>query len=204
MLKSKNTNKTTLVLVVAVLAAIMTLGPAVSNVQSAFATNGVNSEECKDDEDYYEDNEKACDKDLRLHYGEDYDGDFGSKTIDDDDDDDDDHDDGDNGDGNSASQAIGQSQSSEQNSQVVSGEDSVASGNNINFQNQENSGNNALAQDGGDDGDGDGNSARQGIGQSQSSEQNSQVVSGDDTIGSGNNFSFQNQENSGNNAAAQQ
>ena len=146
MLKSKNTNKTTLVLVVAVLAAIMTLGPAVSNVQSAFATNGVNSEQCKDDEDYYEDNEKACDKDLRLHYGEDYDGDFGSKTIDDDDDDDDDHDDGDNGDGNKASQGIGQSQSSEQNSQVVSGDDTEDSGNNFSFQNQENSGNNAAAQ----------------------------------------------------------
>ncbi|MDN5846478.1 MAG: hypothetical protein L0H53_09420, partial [Candidatus Nitrosocosmicus sp.] len=139
--------------------------------------------------------EKACDKDLRLHYGEDYDGDFGSKTIEDDDD----HDDGD---GNSASQAIGQSQSSEQNSQVVSGDDTVASGNNINLQNQENSGSNALAQDGGDDGDG--NSARQGIGQSQSSEQNSQVVSGGDTIGSGNNINLQNQENSGSNVAAQQ
>ena len=199
MLKSKNTNKTTLVLVVAVLSAIMTFGPSVSNFQSAFATNGVDSEQCRDDEDYYEDNEEACDKDLRLHFGEDYDGDFGSKTIDDDDGDDDDHDDGD---GNSASQAIGQSQSSEQNSQVVSGGDSIGSGNNINLQNQENSGNNALAQDGGDDGDG--NSARQGIGQSQSSEQNSQVVSGGDSIGSGNNFSFQNQENSGSNAAAQQ
>ena len=198
MLKSKNTNKTTLVLVVAVLSAIMTFGPSVSNFQSAFATNGVDSEQCRDDEDYYEDNEEACDKDLRLHFGEDYDGDFGSKTIDDDGDDDD-HDDGD---GNSASQAIGQSQSSEQNSQVVSGGDSIGSGNNINLQNQENSGNNALAQDGGDDGDG--NSARQGIGQSQSSEQNSQVVSGGDSIGSGNNFSFQNQENSGSNAAAQQ
>jgi len=198
MLKSNNT-KLTAVLVVAVLAAIMISGPSVSNFQSVFATNGVDSEQCKDDEDYYEDNEKACDKDLRLHYGEDYDGDFGSKTIDDDDDDDDndDHDDG----GNSASQAIGQSQSSSQNSQVVSGDDTVASGNNINLQNQENSGSNALAQDGGDDGDG--NSARQGIGQSQSSSQNSQVVSGGDTIGSGNNFSFQNQENSGSNAAAQ-
>ena len=200
MLKSNNT-KLTAVLVVVVLATIMTFGPSASNFQSVFATNGVDSEQCKDDEDYYEDNEKACDKDLRLHYGEDYDGDFGSKTIDDDDDDDDHHDDG-NGDGNSASQAIGQSQSSEQNSQVVSGEDTVASGNNINLQNQENSGSNALAQDGGDDGDG--NSARQGIGQSQSSEQNSQVVSGEDTVASGNNFSFQNQENTGNNAAAQQ
>ena len=199
MLKENNT-KLTAVLVVAVFAVLMTLGSAAgSNFQSAFATNGVDSEQCKDDEDYYEDNEKACDKDLRLHYGEDYDGDFGSKTIDDDDDNEDNDDNDDNG--NSASQGIGQSQSSSQNSQVVSGDDTVASGNNINLQNQENSGNNALAQDGGDDGDG--NSARQGIAQSQSSSQNSQVVSGGDTIGSGNNFSFQNQENSGNNAAAQ-
>ena len=199
MLKSKNTNKTTLVLVVSVLAVIMTFGPSVSNYHSVFATNGVDSEQCKDDEDYYEDHEKACDKDLRLHYGEDYDGDFGSKTIDDDDDDDDDDNDND---GNSALQGIGQSQSSKQNSQVVSGGDSIGSGNNFSFQNQENSGSNALAQDGGDDGDG--NSARQGIGQSQSSKQNSQVVSGGDSIGSGNNFSFQNQVNTGNNAAAQQ
>jgi hypothetical protein len=142
----------------------MTFGPSVSNYHSVFATNGVDSEQCKDDEDYYEDHEKACDKDLRLHYGE--------------------------------------SQSSKQNSQVVSGGDSIGSGNNFSFQNQENSGSNALAQDGGDDGDG--NSARQGIGQSQSSKQNSQVVSGGDSIGSGNNFSFQNQVNTGNNAAAQQ
>ena len=55
-------------------------------------------------------------------------------------------DDDDDGDGNRASQAIGQSQSSSQNSQVVSGGDSIGSGNNFNFQNQENSGNNALAQ----------------------------------------------------------
>ena len=143
MSKSKNTNKTTLVLVVSVLAAIMTFGPSVSNYHSVFATNGVDSEQCKDDEDYYEDHEKACDKDLRLHYGEDYDGDFGSKTIDDDDDDDDD--DNDNN-GNSASQGIGQSQSSKQNSQVVSGGDSIGSGNNFSFQNQVNTGNNAAAQ----------------------------------------------------------
>ncbi|WP_148685225.1 hypothetical protein [Candidatus Nitrosocosmicus hydrocola] len=197
MLASNNT-KLTAVLVVAVFAVLMTLGPAASNFQSVFATNGVDSEQCRDDEDYYEDNEEACDKDLRLHFGEDYDGDFGSKSIDDDDDDED----NDNGDGNSANQGIGQSQSSKQNSQVVSGENSEGSGNNFSFQNQENSGSNAIAQDG--NGNGDGNSANQGIGQSQSSKQNSQVVSGGDTIGSGNNFSFQNQENSGNNAAAQQ
>jgi hypothetical protein len=180
MLKSKNTNKTTLVLVVAVLAAIMTFGPSVSNFQTAMAHYGVDKDDCKDNEDYYEDHEEACDKNLKEHYGKDYDGNF-------------------------ASQAIGQEQDSEQNSQVVSGEDSVLSGNNINLQNQENSGSNALAQNGGDDDDDDdGNSARQGIGQSQSSEQNSQVVSGEDSVGSGNNISFQNQENSGSNAAAQQ
>ncbi|HSA75382.1 MAG TPA: hypothetical protein VLE21_04270 [Candidatus Nitrosocosmicus sp.] len=33
---------------------------------------------------------------------------------------------------------------------------------------------------------------------------NSQVVSGGDTIGSGNNFNFQSQKNSGNNALGQQ
>ncbi len=147
MLKENNT-KLTAVLVVAVFAVLMTLGSAAgSNFQSAFATNGVDSEQCKDDEDYYEDHEKACDKDLRLHYGEDYDGDFGSKTIEDDDDDEYDYNDKYDDGGNSASQGIAQSQSSEQNSQVVSGGDTEGSGNNFSFQNQENSGNNAIAQD---------------------------------------------------------
>ena len=48
--------------------------------------------------------------------------------------------------GNSAEQSISQSQSSSQNSQEVSGDDTIGSGNNINVQNQENTGNNALAQ----------------------------------------------------------
>ena len=47
------------------------------------------------------------------------------------------------------------------------------------------------------------NKASQGIGQSQSSSQNSQVVSGGDTKNSGNNINIQNQKNSGNNALAQ-
>jgi preprotein translocase subunit SecF len=115
-----------------------------------------------------------------------------------------DHDNDDDHDGNSASQIIAQVQRSIQNSQVVSGGDTEDSGNNFNFQNQENSGNNALAQSNDDDGDDDGNSASQAIVQSQSSRQNSQVVSGGDTENSGNNFNFQNQENSGNNALAQQ
>lgn len=47
---------------------------------------------------------------------------------------------------NIASQGIGQSQFSRQNSQVVSGEDTLFSGNNLNFQLQSNEGNNALGQ----------------------------------------------------------
>ena len=56
------------------------------------------------------------------------------------------HDNDDDDDGNSASQIIAQVQRSIQNSQVVSGGDTKDSGNNFNFQNQENEGNNALAQ----------------------------------------------------------
>ena len=105
-------------------------------------------------------------------------------------------------DGNSASQIIAQVQRSFQNSQVVSGGDTKNSGNNFNFQNQENKGSNAIAQSNDDD-DGS-NSASQAIVQSQLSRQNNQVVSGGDTKNSGNNFNFQNQENLGNNALAQQ
>ncbi len=139
-----NSSKTTALLIVAVFATVMVIGSTTSSLDFAFAHYGVDKDKCKDDEDYYEDNEKDCDKNLREHYGEDYDGNFGSKDIDDDDHDDD-KDNNNNGE-NSASQGIGQSQSSNQNSQVVSGDDTVASGNNINLQNQENTGNNALAQ----------------------------------------------------------
>ena len=54
------------------------------------------------------------------------------------------------------------------------------------------------------DNDDDGNRTSQIIAQVQRSIQNSQVVSGGDTIGSGNNFNFQSQKNSGNNALGQQ
>ena len=103
--------------------------------------------------------------------------------------------------GNVAQQSISQSQASVQNALCASGGTTFLSCNNVSFQNQKNTGNNALAHDD-DDGNG-GNSAEQSISQSQSSEQNSQVVSGGDTIGSGNNINVQNQENSGSNAAAQ-
>ena len=104
--------------------------------------------------------------------------------------------------GNVAQQAIEQSQASVQNALCVSGSGTFVSCNNLSFQNQKNTGNNALAQQGGN-GKGSGNSAEQSISQSQSSEQNSQVVSGGDTIGSGNNVNVQSQTNSGSNAAAQ-
>ena len=99
---------------------------------------------------------------------------------------------------NKASQSIEQSQSSNQNAGCVSGGTTFLSCNNLSFQHQKNTGNNALAQSGHD-----GNFADQSIGQSQSSSQTSNVVSGEDTIGSGNNINVQSQENSGSNAAAQ-
>jgi hypothetical protein len=102
---------------------------------------------------------------------------------------------------NKAKQSIDQSQSSNQNAGCVSGVTTFLSCNNVSFQHQKNSGNNALAQ-GGQGGQG-GNSAEQSISQSQSSSQNSQVVSGGDTIGSGNNINVQSQENTGSNALAQ-
>ncbi|HKR73304.1 MAG TPA: hypothetical protein VJR94_04245, partial [Candidatus Nitrosocosmicus sp.] len=101
-------------------------------------------------------------------------------------------------------QSISQSQASVQNALCASGGTTFLSCNNVNFQNQMNTGNNALAQQDDDDDDlKGGNFADQSITQSQSSSQNSQVVSGGDSIGSGNNINVQNQENSGSNAAAQ-
>jgi len=102
--------------------------------------------------------------------------------------------------GNHAEQSISQSQASVQNALCASGGTTFLSCNNVSFQNQKNSGNNALAQD---DDDGNGGNSDQSISQSQSSSQNSQVVSGGDTIGSGNNINVQSQENSGSNALAQ-
>ncbi|MBA3750581.1 MAG: hypothetical protein H0X03_06785 [Nitrosopumilus sp.] len=103
---------------------------------------------------------------------------------------------------NKAEQSIEQSQSSSQNGQCLSGGNTIFSCNNLSLQGQFNSGNNALGQGG--NGNGGSNSAEQSISQSQSSSQNSQVVSGGDTIGSGNNVNVQSQVNTGNNAAAQQ
>ncbi|HET6589323.1 MAG TPA: hypothetical protein VFG45_04075 [Candidatus Nitrosocosmicus sp.] len=167
-------SKTILVSTTVILALAMIFAPAVMSDNVFAKQKYKNWDDCRDDH-----SKNWCKKYFKHHH--------------DDDDDDDD--------GNRASQGIGQSQSSSQNSQCVSGGSTSGSCNNISVQNQQNSGNNALAQDGHGKG---GNKASQGIGQSQSSKQNSQVVSGGDTVGSGNNFNFQNQVNTGNNALAQQ
>ena len=106
--------------------------------------------------------------------------------------------------GNTANQAISQAQSSTQLGVCVSGTGTLISCNNLNAQNQANSGNNALAQSGGSGSGKGGNTANQGIGQSQTSNQNAQCVSGKDAIVSCDNESFQNQVNSGNNVLGQQ
>ena len=117
MFRSNNTKSTTVLIAVA-LATVMIMGPQISNVGNVIAKQKYNDwDDCRDDH-----SKNWCKKYFKNH--------------------DDDNDD----DGNRASQGIGQSQSSSQNSQIVSGGDSIGSGNNFSFQNQENSGNNALAQ----------------------------------------------------------
>ena len=65
----------------AILAAIMTFGPSVSNFQVALAHYGVDNDDCKNEEDYYEDHEEACDKNLKEDHGKVYDGNFASQAI---------------------------------------------------------------------------------------------------------------------------
>ena len=103
--------------------------------------------------------------------------------------------------GNDSDQDIDQSQSSRQNAQCVSGEDVIASCNNLSVQDQDNDGNNAAGQqNGGDNKKGKGNDGDQGIDQDQDNKQNAQCVSGEEAIVSCNQLSFQEQVNSGNNA----
>ncbi len=117
MFRSNNT-KTTTVLILVALATVMIMGPQISSIGDVLVKQKYNDwEDCRDDH-----SKNWCKKYFKNH------------------------DDDDDNDGNRASQGIGQSQSSSQNSQVVSGGDSIGSGNNFSFQNQENSGNNALAQ----------------------------------------------------------
>ena len=103
--------------------------------------------------------------------------------------------------GNDSDQDIDQSQSSRQNAQCVSGEDVIASCNNLSVQDQDNDGNNAAGQQ---NGKGKGNDSDQDIDQDQESKQNSQCVAGGSIAASCNNLSVQDQDNDGNNAAGQQ
>jgi len=108
--------------------------------------------------------------------------------------------------GNDGDQDIDQGQSSRQNAQCVSGEDVAASCNQLSFQDQDNEGNNAAGQEGGEGKGGDGkkgNDGDQGIEQDQDNDQNAQCVSGEDAIVSCNQLSFQDQFNSGENALGQ-
>ncbi len=91
-----------------------------------------------------------------------------------------------------------QSQLSNQNGLCVSGVSTFFSCNNDSFQHQFNRGNNALSQAGKG-----GNDAEQSISQTQTSDQDSIVVSGGNTVGFGNNFNSQSQTKTGSNAAAQ-
>ena len=172
MLISNKTKKFTL-LAVAVFSIALFLGPVASSTGVNVAS-AHKSERC-DSKNYYKDHKDYC----KEHDSENHDGE-----------------------GNLASQVIEQVQSSIQNAQCVSGGNTEDSCNNISTQSQQNSGNNAMGQQGGDDNGG--NSASQSIGQFQSSVQNSQVVSGGDSEGSGNNINAQYQLNTGNNALAQQ
>jgi hypothetical protein len=172
MLSSNKAKKLTL-LSVAVFSLVLFLVPVASSSGDNFAF-AHKSEKC-DSKKYYKDHKDYC----REHDDENHDGK-----------------------GNLASQGIGQSQSSSQNIQCVSGGNIKDSCNNTSIQNQQNSGNNGLAQQGGSSSTG--NLASQGIGQSQSSSQNIQCVSGGNIKDSCNNTSIQNQQNSGNNGLAQQ
>ena len=103
--------------------------------------------------------------------------------------------------GNVAEQSISPSQSSIQNALCASGETTLLSAITLASKIKKN-GNNVLAQQG-DDNDKGGNSAKQSISQSQSSQQNNHAVLGRGTVGPGNNINVLNQENSRSNAAAQ-
>ena len=175
MLILNKTKKFTL-LAVAVFSIALFLGPVVSSTGNNVAS--AHKSEKYDSENYYKDHKDNKDY-CKEHDSENHDGEV-----------------------NLASQIIGQVQSSIQNAQCASGGNTQDSCNNISTQNQQNSGNNALGQQGGSSNGV--NKASQVIGQYQSSVQNSQVVSGGDTVGSGNNINFQNQLNTGNNALSQQ
>jgi hypothetical protein len=175
MLRLNKAKKLTLSLV-AVFSLVLFLFPVASSSTGDNVASAHKSEKC-DSKKYYKDHKDYC----KEHDSENHDGK-----------------------GNLASQGIGQHQSSSQNSLCVSAGSIQDSCNNTSIQNQQNSGDNGLAQQiaqqVGSIGD---NLASQIIGQVQSSFQNSQVVSGGDIVDSGNSINLQNLLNMGNNALGQ-
>jgi hypothetical protein len=113
-----NSTKRIAIIVVAVFATALIMGATLLSIDGAFATKKYNNwSDCREDH-----SKNWCKKYFKKH-------------------------DNDNGNGgNKASQGIGQSQSSSQNSQCVSGGSTSGSCNNVSVQNQQNSGNNALVQ----------------------------------------------------------
>jgi len=117
MLRSNNIKLTT-ILSIAVFVTSMVMGPVTSSVDDAFAKKKYkNWSDCRE-----EHSKNWCNNYFKKHNNNN------------------------NSKGNNANQGIGQSQSSNQNSQCVSGKDAMVSCNNVQFQNQVNSGNNALSQ----------------------------------------------------------
>ena len=195
MLKPNDFKKTTSILAVVFFTVFMVTGPAaVYSFQTVFAHYGVQLDKCEDDNDYYDDNKKDCDRNFKKHDQED---DYC-------DDKEHDHNGHDNGDEwcDDHGQGKGNDNDCDDN-----GKDEERDDDNDNHHDDD-------CNDNGRDHDNDNghddrhnengnNRATQSINQFQSSSQISQCVSGGSTAASCNNINLQNQDNSGNNAIAQ-
>jgi hypothetical protein len=191
MFKPNRLKKTISIVAVVSFAVFLVSGPSAYSFQSVFAHYGVKLDKCEDDDDYYKDNKRDCNRNFEKHdeeddycddkehdhnghdNGDEWCDDHGEGKGNEDHDCNDNGKDEDHGDGNDhdcnhngrdhdndnghddrhdqngsnlATQSINQFQSSSQISQCVSGGSAAASCNNINLQNQENSGSNAAAQ----------------------------------------------------------
>lgn len=157
MLASPN-SKTFAILIASLFTIVMILGPSTSSFQSVSAHYGVNLNKCEDNDNYYHDHKHDCDRNFEKHDKEDdycndkkdhdhHGHDNGDEWCDDHvDHNGHDHNKNNNNGNNRISQSIAQSQSSSQNSQIVSGGNTAGSGNNINIQGQQNTGNNVAVQ----------------------------------------------------------
>jgi len=198
MLKPNDFKKTTSILAVVFFTVFMVTGPAaVYSFQTVFAHYGVQLDKCEDDDDYYDDNKKDCDRNFKKHDQED---DYC-------DDKEHDHNGHDNGDEwcDDHGQGKGNDNDCDDNGKD---EDRDHDDDNDNRHDDDDCNDNGRDHDN-DNGHDDrhdengNNRATQSINQFQSSSQISQCVSGGSTAASCNNINLQNQDNSGNNAIAQ-